>query len=276
MLNSADGVTLPSAIAPPINTMRATRFLRRGAWRNAIAMLESGPVGTSVTSRSETVTRSTIRSTAWRGSSATAGTGSGGPSRPVVPWTLAAVTSGRTSGPSSPDATGTSVMPATVSTLRAFSWVLARGALPATQVMASRSMAGLAAAMRMATASSWPGSTSRMMGVGMSGSCRRLYVGSLRGGNGLWLGASATEPAAAPHGSAPWGEGQADDRDDVGDGVRQLAGADVGRLHVRRHALGGREEDARHEGAQRCAVAERLGRQGDPALARRHVAIEAA
>src|ERR671933_1818495 len=49
-------------------------------------------------------------------------------------------------------------------------------------------MAGLAAAMRMATASSWPGTTSRMIGVDISGSCDRLRVGVVRDGAGLWLG----------------------------------------------------------------------------------------
>jgi hypothetical protein len=41
--------------------------------------------------------------------------------------------------------------------------------LPATVVIARRSIAGLAAASRIATMSSWPGSQSRMTGVGTAG-----------------------------------------------------------------------------------------------------------
>ena len=51
MLNSAAGVTLPSAIAPPIRTMRSGRA---SGWRaSSSATFVSGPTGISVTGRSE-------------------------------------------------------------------------------------------------------------------------------------------------------------------------------------------------------------------------------
>jgi hypothetical protein len=66
----------------------------------------------------------------------------------------------RRSGLSRPAAIGTSVMPATLQTRRALSVVLSSVWLPATVVIARRSMAGDAAASRIAMASSWPGSQS--------------------------------------------------------------------------------------------------------------------
>jgi hypothetical protein len=58
------------------------------------------------------------------------------------------------SGCARPAAIGTEVIPATVQTRRALSVVLGSVWLPATVVMPSRSIAGLAAASRMAMASS--------------------------------------------------------------------------------------------------------------------------
>ena len=49
MLNSAAGVTLPSAIAPPISTIRSMSAATSGWWASSSAMLVSGPVGISVT-----------------------------------------------------------------------------------------------------------------------------------------------------------------------------------------------------------------------------------
>src|SRR4051794_22840763 len=56
-------------------------------------------------------------------------------------------------------------MPASVHTRRAFSVTLSSVPFPATVVIARRSSAGLAAASSIATASSWPGSQSRMHGT---------------------------------------------------------------------------------------------------------------
>ena len=49
MLNSAAGVTLPSAIAPPMSTMRSGRA--SGCKASNSATFVSGPIGTSVTAR---------------------------------------------------------------------------------------------------------------------------------------------------------------------------------------------------------------------------------
>src|SRR5580704_18098786 len=56
-------------------------------------------------------------------------------------------------------------MRAAVHTRRAFSVVFSRVWLPATVVMARRSITGQPRASRMAMASSWPGSQSRMIGL---------------------------------------------------------------------------------------------------------------
>ena len=52
MLNSAAGVTLPSAIAPPISTIRSIFAATPGCWASSSATFVSGPVGISVTGRS--------------------------------------------------------------------------------------------------------------------------------------------------------------------------------------------------------------------------------
>ena len=64
-------------------------------------------------------------------------------------------------------AIGTSRMPATLHTRRALSEVFSSVWLPATTVIARSSSAGEAAASRMAIASSWPGSQSRMTRRGL-------------------------------------------------------------------------------------------------------------
>src|SRR5262249_46388410 len=61
-LNSAAGVVLPSAIAPPIQTMRSSRSRTSGCRSNSIATLVSGPVGTSTTPGSSSSAR---KSAAW-------------------------------------------------------------------------------------------------------------------------------------------------------------------------------------------------------------------
>src|SRR3954447_6297419 len=80
-----------------------------------------------------------------------------------------AVTSSPRSGPAAPAAIGTPSRPASAATRRAFSVASSSGQLPATVVTASRSIASLPAASSSATASSWPGSQSRMIGVAISG-----------------------------------------------------------------------------------------------------------
>jgi hypothetical protein len=105
-----------------------------------------------------------MRSTACRGSAATLGAANVGPSRPVAPWIDRATRSGRVDGASEPAAIGMPRIPATEQTRRALSVVFSSVWLPATVVIATSSIAGEAAASRMAMASSWPGSQSRMIG----------------------------------------------------------------------------------------------------------------
>jgi hypothetical protein len=71
---------------------------------------------------------------------------------------------GRTSGRSQPWAIGTSAMSATLQIRRAFRVIRSTVWLPATVVIARRSIEGEAAASRIANASSSPGSQSRMIG----------------------------------------------------------------------------------------------------------------
>ena len=49
MLNSAAGVTLPSAIVPPISTIRSSRSATSGWRARSRPIFVSGPVGTSTT-----------------------------------------------------------------------------------------------------------------------------------------------------------------------------------------------------------------------------------
>ncbi|SQB95530.1 Uncharacterised protein [Clostridium paraputrificum] len=76
MLNSATAVLLPSWYPPPMSTTSATRSTMAGSLRAAMAMLVSGPVGTSVTvPAGSDMTVSMMKSTAWASSSGTVGTG---------------------------------------------------------------------------------------------------------------------------------------------------------------------------------------------------------
>ena len=164
MLNSLTGVRLPVCTAPPMSTTSATRSTIRGSLRAAMAMLVSGPVGTSVTVPGGCArTVSMIRSTPWRGSSATRGAGSTGPSSPDSPWMSPATRAVRSSGRAHPAATGTPVMPPTVAVTSALCVTFAIVWLPATVVIASSSIAGLPCASSRAIASSCPGSQSRMI-----------------------------------------------------------------------------------------------------------------
>lgn len=87
--------------------------------RTAIAMLVSGPVGTSVmVPGSFSMMVFTMKLTACMSSSGRVGTGSSTPSRPVWPWMEAATSCGRTSGRSQPAYTGMSVRCAFSSTAR--------------------------------------------------------------------------------------------------------------------------------------------------------------
>jgi hypothetical protein len=117
-------------------------------------MLVSGPVATSVTGWPAPRITRRANSTAPIGSTATVGSPNAGPSRPLSPWMPGAGRSWPCSGCARPAAMGTDVIPAAVQIRRAFSVVFGSVWLPATVVMPSRSIAGLAAASKIARASS--------------------------------------------------------------------------------------------------------------------------
>ena len=154
----------PSKKPPPIMTNSRTRPAMSGAFSSASAMFVSGPSVQSVTvpagSRRSV---STMKSTACCSSSFIAGSCSSGPSRPVLPWTCSAVTSGRAIGLSAPAKTFTSGREQNSRMMRALVEVRDSGTLPATVVMPRISSSGLPSASMMAAASSWPGSVSMMI-----------------------------------------------------------------------------------------------------------------
>ena len=107
MLNSAAGVMLPSAIAPPMSTIRST--FAPPVRSSSRATFVSGPVGISVTGRSLAAIVRAMKSTACSPSGGSlAPAAATGPSSPLSPWTWAATVSSRSSGRSAPAATGTS------------------------------------------------------------------------------------------------------------------------------------------------------------------------
>ena len=165
-LNSAAGVMFPSAIAPPMRTIRAGRMPRS----TASATFVNGPTATSTVCG---VRCSTRKSTACWSTGSEARCGRSGPSRPLSPWTWAATWSSRTSGRSAPTATGTSVRSTSASTRRALSVVFSIVWFPCVVVTPTSSSSGLASASRSAIASSCPGSQSRMTGVVTAGVWRR-------------------------------------------------------------------------------------------------------
>ena len=131
-------------------------------------MFVSGPVATSVALRGAhgSARRGSRRhAAAW--AAATRG-GRSGPSRPDSPCTCAATSRcaherrvGARVRPGCPQ------RPASSSTRSALAVVLSSVWLPATVVTPSSSSSGQASASRIAIASSWPGSQSRMIGVGL-------------------------------------------------------------------------------------------------------------
>ncbi len=164
-LNSAAGVQLPTSRLPPIQTICRMRGAMSGASRSASATLVSGPVGSSVTSPGRERTASMMNRAACSASACRVGAGSRGPSRPVWPCTLSAERRGTSSGRSAPAYTGVS-LPISASVTRAFRVVRSRPTLPKVVLTPSTSSSGEACASRMFTASSWPGSPSRMTGRG--------------------------------------------------------------------------------------------------------------
>src|SRR5205807_6528344 len=95
---------------------------------------------------------------------ATAG-GRTAPPSPESPCTCRASSAGRSSGPGQPAVTGVPAAPTNSHTASAFAVVLASPTLPATVVMPTSSMPGCPCANAIASASSIPGSQSRMIFV---------------------------------------------------------------------------------------------------------------
>ena len=165
MLNSADGVWLPSWIAPPMSTTRSIFAAASGCASRRRATFVSGPSATSVTARSEASIFAARKSFACSGTGSALGGGRSTPSSPVSPWASAATTSSPMRGPSAPAATGISVRPASSRTRSAFAVVLSSVWFPATAVTPRTSSSGLPSARRSASASSWPGSQSMRTGI---------------------------------------------------------------------------------------------------------------
>ena len=88
MLNSAAGVMFPSAMAPPISTIRSTFSPPMRSSRSATFV--SGPVGTSVTGWGCSTMRSIMKSTACWATGRRRGAAASGPSSPLSPCTCAA------------------------------------------------------------------------------------------------------------------------------------------------------------------------------------------
>src|SRR5215218_6644542 len=169
MLNSAAGVVLPNPMLPPMREMCVIRFFRSWCSRRNRAMFVSGPTGMRVTGSEEALMVSEIRATASRSSGPKLASGiSSGPSSPLLPWMSSAVWSGLFNGSEAPLPTGTSSRPRRERTRRALRVVFSMVTLPATVVTASRSRSGCPQASIRATASSWPGSTSRITGFGLT------------------------------------------------------------------------------------------------------------
>src|SRR5215211_8666365 len=164
MLNSAAGVVLPRPTLPPMSETCAIRSLRSWCSRNSVAMFVRGPVGIRVTGSGVSLRVSAISGVAPRSWGSKEALGISGPSSPLSPWMFSAVLRGRWRGEEAPAATGTPVCPIRDRMRRAFRVVLSSGTFPATVVTARRSSSGVPQASMIATASSCPGSTSRITG----------------------------------------------------------------------------------------------------------------
>ena len=164
ILNSAAGVTLPLVYAPPIRTICLIFGIIAGSIRIAIARLVIGPVVTIVISPSDSIRVLTMKSTACSFSNSFVSGGKTGPSSPVSPWISPAIIFSRTIGCPQPAYTGTST-PSHWHTFLALICVFSSVWLPATTVIPNRSILSLFAASVIATASSCPGSQSRIIFV---------------------------------------------------------------------------------------------------------------
>ena len=162
MLYSAAGFTLPRPAEPPMITKSRTHSGSRGSRRTASAMLVSGPVATSVISPGAAAISAMMKSIACPSRGPCGGAGRTAPPRPDSPCTCPASSAGRSSGAGHPAVTGTPGAPANDATASAFAVVFASPTLPATVVIPVNSIPGCPMANAIASASSMPGSQSRM------------------------------------------------------------------------------------------------------------------
>ena len=172
MLNSAAAVVLPAPSEPPISEIAAIRSWSAGAARRSRAMFVSGPVATSVTGLSRVAQHRAHQLDGGEVDRPDRGLRQVRAVESRVPVELDRDPRSRTSGRSAPAATGTSVRPSRVRTRSALRVVRSSGALPATVVIASSRSSGRAVASTIASASSCPGSQSRM--IGMLATCRSV------------------------------------------------------------------------------------------------------
>ena len=183
-LNSASGVTLPSAQAPVISTISAMRSSRAGSVARTRPRLVAGPTPTRVISPgAATRSRSRMASAAIPGA---AGLPSGRvtPPTPFCPCTRGSGMKLPSIGRSAPPTTGTS-RPVSETKARALRSVCSSPTLPPTAVTIRTSNSGLASARNSAMALSVPGSQSMMILRGLmrgaSVTCRRCRrVGNRR------------------------------------------------------------------------------------------------
>ena len=103
---------------PPIREMRAIFFLRSGRVRSKAATLVRGPVGTMVTGSSLSSMTFSMRAGALRPQGSKSGSGSTGPSRPLLPWTVGTTMGSATKGLGRPTPKG-AWLPMRVQILRA-------------------------------------------------------------------------------------------------------------------------------------------------------------
>ena len=102
MLNSADAVVFPSVIAPPMIRRLAIRSARCGCVRSSSAMFVSGPTAAIVTGRSGALERRAQQLDGALGADADRRLGQVGAVEAGPPWTSLATWSGRSSGPAAP------------------------------------------------------------------------------------------------------------------------------------------------------------------------------
>ena len=162
MLNSAAGVQFPWASPPPIRLMPAMFAFSSGRASSRAATFVRGAVATMVSGSVLSRSRRAICSGARSGAASRSGSGRAGPSSPLTPCTLGAVSASDSSGRARPMATGAR-MPSSVQMRRALRVVFSMVWFPATEL--TPRMSKLVAASIQAMASSWPGSPSSRTGM---------------------------------------------------------------------------------------------------------------